>query len=129
MIFHAAYGEREQIMVSADGRSVCPETWQKFGRQELLAVLCAEYKVNVVLCIAVGHVFWPVVMLHDQRCVAAYGAPACFSMPTHPCQGGLDSSAPPALQSRIHQRIRNLWRGVNWAENPWYLLPELIMVA
>jgi hypothetical protein len=57
VIFHAADCKREQIMVSANGRGVCPQAWQQRARQEVLAVLCAEYKVNVVLCVAVGHVF------------------------------------------------------------------------
>lgn len=57
MIFHAAHGKRQQIMVSADGRSVSPEAWKKGARQELLAVLGAEDEVDVVLCVAVGHGF------------------------------------------------------------------------
>jgi len=75
VIFHAAYSEREEIMVPADGRGVSPEAREKGARHELLAVFGAEYKVDVVLCVAVGHVFWPGAMLHHERCVAAYRAP------------------------------------------------------
>lgn len=77
MIFHAADGKRQQIVVSADGRGVSPQPWKKGARQELLAVLSAEYEVDVVLCVSCGTCFWPLVMLHDERCVAAYTTPPC----------------------------------------------------
>ena len=55
VVFHAADGKRQQIMIFADGRRVCPQARQKVAGKYLRAILGAENKVDMVLCVAVGH--------------------------------------------------------------------------
>jgi hypothetical protein len=59
VIFHAAHGKRQQIMIFADGRRVSPQPRQKVAGKYLLAILGAEDEVDMVLCVAVGHVSLP----------------------------------------------------------------------
>lgn len=51
MVFHAADGEGQQIMIFADGRRICPQARQKVAGKYLLAILGAEDEVNMVLCV------------------------------------------------------------------------------
>ena len=57
MVFHAADSKRQQIMIFADGRRVSPQARQKVAGKYLLAILGAEDEMDMVLCVAVGHVF------------------------------------------------------------------------
>jgi len=59
VVFHAAHGEGQQIMIFADGRRVCPQAGQKVAGKYLFAVLGAEDKVDMILCVAVGHMSLP----------------------------------------------------------------------
>ena len=57
VVFHAADGKGQQIMMFADARRICPQARQKLAGKYLLAILGAEDEMNMVLCVAVGHVF------------------------------------------------------------------------
>ena len=71
MVFHAAHGKGQQIMIFADGCRVRPQARQKVAGKYLLSVLGAEDKVDMVLCVAVGHVFSVgAVILHRHRRVS-----------------------------------------------------------
>ena len=59
MVFHAAHGKRQQVMIFADGRGVSSQARQKVAGKYLFTILGAEDKVNMVLCVAVGHVSLP----------------------------------------------------------------------
>lgn len=59
VVFHAAHGKGQKIMILADARRVCPQARQKIAGKYLLAVLGAEDKVNMVLCVAVEHCVFP----------------------------------------------------------------------
>ena len=46
-------------MIFADGGRVSPQTRQKAAGEYLLTILGAEDKVDMVLCVAVGHMSLP----------------------------------------------------------------------
>ena len=56
MIFHPSYGKNEDAEVIANARCVGPHSWPKVSRHEFAAIFGAEYNVNHVLRVCVGHV-------------------------------------------------------------------------
>ena len=77
VIFHAADGEGQQIMIFADGGGVCPQARQKFAGKYLLAIFGAEDKMNMVLCVAVGHVFSVGAVILQRRKVCRHLQGSC----------------------------------------------------
>lgn len=70
VVFHTADGKRQQIMIFADGRRICPQARQKVAGKCLLAILGAEDEVDMVLCVAVGHVssLGAAMLQHGKAC-------------------------------------------------------------
>jgi hypothetical protein len=86
-------------MIFADGCRICPQARQKVAGKYLLTILGAEDKVNMVLCVAVGHVFsvWAGNLTPTRESVATYGALVALHNFPRASTPGLGSFAPPGL--------------------------------